>query len=391
MNRMNPSLLAAATLANGLLIGLIPTFVDAIKTPLQIRLALTSERADWFVRLFYIAWLPAMPLAGVLLDFLPNYAALFFGLVTLILAVAWLGLARTSAMLLINAVLLGIAYSVVTTATVRLMTTAFFPDYGMLNIAALNLGFVAVGVGALLGPWVVVAIERWGSVRQGLLYLAIALMVPAAMVVLSGSSGFPSRPEGTASWHEVFTHPPMTMVIAVILIYFALENCLEFWPARYLKEIGYQERGARISEFVFWLAFIATRGAAAWWLYWHPAQGFYLTLILFITSAVVLGIVAEGYDLGSGTFWFWLLGSCYGPLLPGLLGIAIDLYPDPKYLLSGGVVGALLALSGFDTLVMRPVMRVLAQNGSARNIMRVPTVLAILAAGVLIGLAFVRP
>ncbi len=393
---MTPSLLAVAALANGLLIGLIPTLVDSIKTPLKARLNVPDERMEWFGRFFYLAWLPAMPLAGWLLDALPNREILFFSLIALILGVAWLALARTAAALLSGAVFLGVAYSAVTTATIHLMTVAFFPDWiktAPLNIASLNLGFMTVGVGALLGPWVVQAIERWWGVRQGLLVLAIALLVPAALTELCDRSLFPKPPETVASWHEVFTHQhqtQMALVVGVILIYFALENCLEFWPDAYLKEIGYQATGLQVCLFVFWLAFIGTRGAAAWWLYWHPTHGFILTLVLLITSAVVLGVVAEGFDLGSGSVWFWLLGACYGPILPGLLGIALDLYHQPNPLLPSSFLGLLLALSGFDTLAMRPVMAFVTKGRPARNVMRVPTILAIIAGGILLVLAFIR-
>jgi MFS family permease len=393
---MNLSLLAAAALANGLLIGLIPTIVDAIKAPLKARLNVPDERMEWFGRLFYLAWLPAMPMAGWLLDALPNREILFFGLIALILGVAWLALARTAFTLLLTAVFLGVAYSAVTTATIHLMTVAFFPDWitkEPLNIASLNLGFMAVGAGTLLGPWIVRAIERWWGARQGLLFLAIALIAPAAVTALCDRSLFPKPPETVASWHEVFTHQhqaQMALVVAVILIYFALENCLEFWPDAYLKEIGYEGAGMQIGLFIFWLAFIATRGAAAWWLYWHPTHGFILTLVLLITSAVVLGVVAEGFDLGSGSVWFWLLGACYGPILPGLLGIALDLYHQPNPLLPSSFLGLILALSGFDTLVMRPVMAFVTKDRPARNVMRLPTILAIVAGAALLVLAFIR-
>jgi cytochrome b561 len=85
---MSFSLLVAATLASGLLIGLIPTLVDGVQRPLQARLKLSERRVEWFARLFYLAWLPAMPLAGWLLDAGHNKETLFFGMVALILGIA---------------------------------------------------------------------------------------------------------------------------------------------------------------------------------------------------------------------------------------------------------------------------------------------------------------
>lgn len=396
---MTFSLLAAATLANGLLIGLIPVVVDGAKTSLKVRLNFADNRLNWFNRLFYATWLPAMPLAGWLLDQWPNrdlQILLFGGLIPLIFGVAWIGLARSTASLLLTALLLGVAYSFVATSATRLMTVAFFPDYVAdypLNIASLNLGFVSVGIGALIAPWVLGAIERWAGARQGFLYLSIALLLPAIMTALCDGHSFPQPMQTTASWDDVFGHPQLALLAVVLLVYFALENYLEYWPDAYLKEIGYHGGNLQVGLVIFWLAFIGMRSAAAWWLYENPHQGFAMTLVLLGLSALVLGNLAGGFEFGSGSFGFFLLGACYGPLLPGLVGIALDLNlgnesstkTPPTWAL-----GMLLALSGFDTLIARPVLDVFARNRAARNVMRGPAVLALLAVAILLVLAFLR-
>ncbi len=391
---MISSLPVVAALANGLLIGLIPLLIDGLKPAINSRLEKPDERVEWFGRLFYLTWLPAMPLAGWLLDVGSSRDVLLFcGLIPLIVGVAWLALARSIVSLLSNAVFISVAYSFVTTATIRWMTVAFFPDYidyqPPMNIAALNLGFVAVGTGAMVGPWLVAAIERWFGVRQGLLYLSVALLAPALLTALCEKEFFPLHPPSTSSWEFIFAHPHLAMMFVVIFIYFALENCLEYWPEKYLKEIGYEGRGFQIGVHVFWLIFVATRGAAAWWLYEHPGHGFVLTLILFGVSALILGNLAGGFEFGSGSLGFWLLGACYGPLLPGLLGITLDLYPASQPL-PNSVFGLVLALSGLDTLIARPLMNAFTKDRKARNVMRVPTLLALVAVGVLLVLAFIR-
>lgn len=389
---MTFTLLVAATLVSGLLVGLIPTLVDGFQKSLKDRLNLPEGRAEWFVRLFYLAWLPAMPLAGWLLDEFPTREILFGGLVALIVGIAWLALIRSATPLLFNALYLGAAYSCVATTTVSLMSRVFFEDYlhHKLHIASLNIGFVAVGLGALMGPWLVAAINRWWGFRQGLLYLSVALIVPGALAALSDREHFPTAPQDVATWNEVFLYPQMGMIVIVILLYFALENCLEFWPETYLKELGHEGAGLQMSMLVFWLAFIAARGAAAWLLVEYarfPQFAFGLTIGLAIISALILGNLTGGFEMGSGTFWFWLLGACYGPLLPGLLGMALELYPKP---LPMSILGVLLALSGVDTLVMRPVMNLFGKDRPARTMMRLPTILALVMAAPMLLLAFLR-
>jgi MFS family permease len=387
---MTFSLLVVATLVSALLIGFIPALVDGAKTPLQAQLNLPDGRVGWFVNLFYLAWLPGMPIAGWMLDTWHNKEIFFFGLFALILGTAWLALVRSSSSLLLNGVFLGLAYSCLTTAAVRFMPLAFFPDYideYNLNIASLNLGFIMVGLGAMLGPWIVAALERLGGFRQGLLYLSVVLIAPAALAALCDRDLFPGPSDEAGSWEEVFTDPPMALLIGVILLYFAIENCLEFWPQSYLTEIGYRDRTLDASMLMFWIAFIASRGLAAWWFYEHPNQAFALTIGLVILSAVLLGNLTGGFEFGGGGPLFWLLGACYGPLLPGFLGMALELYPKP---LPASILGALLALSGFDTLVVRPMMTAFGKDQPARTVMRVPTFLALVLAAPLLLLTFLR-
>jgi MFS family permease len=388
---MTLSLIVLVTLTGGLLIGLTPVVVDGVKKSIEARFKLPAGGADWFVRLFYLAWLPGMPIAGWMLDTLPNKYILFFGLIALILGVTWLALARSLASVMLNAVFLGLAYSCITTDVVRMMTLAFFPEYvetDRLNIASLNLGFMMVGLGAMLGPWVVQAIERWLGFRQGLLTLSVILLAPAALTALCDGELFPKPLGDAASWTELYAHPHMLLIAGVILLYFVLENFLEYWPEAFLREHEYQGRQLQACLIVFWLAFIATRGAAAWWLFHHPDHGLPLTLILVIVSGCVLGNLAGGFDVGSSTLWLWLAGACYGPLLPGLLGIALDFYyPKP---LPVCALGALLALSGLDTLVVRPIMNVFTKDRPARSVMLAPAVLAFVLAAPLLLLAFLR-
>jgi MFS family permease len=388
---MTFSLLAAATLVSGLLIGLVPTLVDGLKKPLQSRLNLPEQRSDWFVWLFYLAWLPAMPVAGWGLDAWANHDrdVLFYSLVALILALAWLAHVQSLLSACGNALFLGTAYSGVTTAAVHLMTTVFFPrdaNDPYPYLAALNLGFIAVGVGALLGPALVAAIERRWGYRQGLLALSMICIVPAALAILS-EPVIIRKPDYVAdSWQTVFGHPHIAMLVGVILLYFALENCFEFWPEPYLRELGYQERGQRIGMTLFWLSFIAARGLAAWWLWRYPSQNFGWMVALALLAGLIVGNLAGGYEVGSGSFGFILAGAVHGPLLPGFLGLAFMLYPQ----LPASALGLLLALSGFDTLLVRPLMRVFAKDRPPRKVMRVPAVLALLLAAPLLLLAFLR-
>lgn len=389
---MTISLLTAAVLAGAFLIGMVPPIVDGIKEPLRARLALTDGRLAWFLRLFYLAWLPGMPLAGWILDswHVPR-EILFFGQLGLILGFTCLALARSPAALGASVVALGLAYSCVATTAVRLMTSAFFPAdaHEQFFGASLNLGFISVGAGALIGPAIVRGIERLWGCRQGLLYLSVGCLGPAMVTVFCDRSLFPRPADSLAGVDDMLGQPQMALLAGAMLLYFALESCLDYWPDAYLKDLGYQSGGARFSLLIFWLAFIGTRGLAAWWLYEHPGQTFALTLILLVFSAIVLGNLTGGYEVGGGTLGIWLVGACYGPLLPGFLALAMaqaEKVSDKP--LPAALLGGLLALSGLDTLLVRPLMNKVGKDRPARFAMRIPTVLAIVLAVPLLLAAF---
>jgi MFS family permease len=383
------SLFSISLFVVSLPIGLLPTLLDGMKRSWRDRLKISDASAEWPLRWFYFSWLPGMPCAGWALDeWTANTKEIFFfALVALILGIAWLALVRSLPLLVCNAVLLGFAYSVVATTALRLMPTAFFVAENEL-FASLQVGFVAVGVGALIGPWIVHAIDQWAGYRQGLLYLSTAMIVPAALIAQCNREPFSATQQPIlVGWEDILTHSHIGLIVGVILVFFAIENCLDIWPESYLRELGYQGRGVPLAMTIFWLAFIATRGAAAWWLYHHPTHGVGLTLFLVILASLIIGNLASGYEIGSGTVGFWLLGACYGPLLPCLLGIALTLYEAP---LPASAQGALLALSGLDTLLVRPLLRAFENGRPARIVMRVPTVLAMLMAAPLVLLLFLR-
>ena len=70
-----------------------------------------------------------------------------------------------------------------------------------------------------------------------------------------------------------------------------------------------------------------------------------------------------------------------------MLGIALDL--DGGHL-PLSALGTLLALSGLDTLLLRPIMDAFTRGRPARSVMRVPTFLAFALVAPLLLLAFLR-
>ncbi len=265
----NPMLIAGA-LTSGFAIGFIPVLVDALRKPLHEQFKGAETRADRCLALFYLAWLPAMPLSGWLLDHWRNKEVLFFGLLGCMLGIAWLGLTQSLRALAANVLVLGVGYAWLAVAGIRLMPDALGFTTTPSRFAALNIGFVFVSFGAMVAPNVVAwSVRRWGR-RQGLLYLSLAL-VPAATLVVLAPHADPLPAAETMPWGALLSKVEVWLLGIVILLYFAIENSLDVWPEPYLREIGREGRGLTAAMFIFWGAFTLARSR---WL----AAGYALSL-----------------------------------------------------------------------------------------------------------------
>jgi hypothetical protein len=255
------------------------------------------------------------------------------------------------------------------------------------TMAALNLGFVFVIIGAVAGPWLVGAmLRRWGQ-RQALLYLSLVFVAVATLVALVSREQI-QLPEAGPSlrWSNLLGDVRLWLFGAVILAYFAIENSLEVWPEPYLKDLQFDGRRLAAALLTFWTLFMLARLACGWLPHSARHYEFWVLLGTLVVLACTLGnlVGADGYS--SGVFGVWLTGVCFGPLLPGLLALVIDLFPE----MPASTLGFMLALSGVDTLVARPAMIGLARRCPARTVMRVPTVLALVMAGVLLFLTLTQ-
>ena len=384
---MSTPLLITGAAASSVAVGFVPALVDSLGDALRQQLRGRERWVEWTLRIFYICWLPLMPLAGWAADHGRTKEVLFFGLLGCALGVAWLGLANSLRSLLTSVLVLSAGYSCLATAGVRLMPVAFGFGANPSTMAKVNLGFVLVVFGAVLAPWIVGALQkRWGY-RQGLLYTSLALVVAAGLVFLVSRDLLPAPGGPTVpGWSEPLGDYRLWLIAFAILFYFAIENCTEVWPALYLKELGFQGRGLAFALLLFWGAFLLARLGCGWLPQRTAAHEVWLLFGLAGLSALALGNLVGAGEYSSGSLGVWLTGACYGPLLPGFLALVMDAFPQQQ----ATTVGFLLAFSGLDTVIVRPIMNRLAGRTTTRNLMKAPLLLALFIAAILLGLALLR-
>jgi hypothetical protein len=249
---------------------------------------------------------------------------------------------------------------------------ALGPEY--CPAAALNAAFVAIGIGSFAPQSIFARLERLVGLRRALLTMGLAALLPAAFLFAGFASGMPRlhavpQPEPATVFY--YDHH-FWLLALLLLLYYPIESALDIWSGPFLREIGYEEKKARAMHVVFWLAFLGAR--VAMWFLLGPRNEIWVLWFCILTSAIVLGNLVGAYGASAGGFGFWLVGACYGPLLPGFLGMLIEFFPSAP----GATIGCVLAVAGLHDALAQPLMQRGAKARSVRVAMRIPLLMTLL-------------
>ncbi len=353
------------------LAGALPALVNALKPHLQQLLGLDQNRVERLERMqFFLAWVAGMPVAGYLADAWGVAHVLIAGCIGIAGTLSFFAVTQTPRWIGAMSFLLGLATSFLVVATICLVPIVI-PD--VCPAAALNAGFIAIGLGSFTPHLVLTRLERWFGLRRALLILGLGAMIPAGLIFAAMFvQAIPQPPPNAASATGFFYDPRFWLLAAMLLVYYPIESALDIWSEPFLHEIGYEDRRGRRMLIGFWLAFLGAR--LAMWFLLGPRIEIWLLWFCTLTSAIVLGNLVGAYGASSGGIGFWLVGACYGPLLPGFLGLLIEYFHNNP----GIVVGSVLAVAGLHDALAQPLMARGAQARSVRVAMRIPLIMTLL-------------
>jgi hypothetical protein len=378
---MPSSLHLATSISAAWLIGMVPVFLRPLQKPLEERLQLVEGRLDRLHLALTFSWVPLMPLAGWLLDVWAIEKVLFTGSLILGLSIASLALCQSRSGLLWSVLGVGFGGACVTTAGVAFMPLAF-RTFSESKSASVCQGFVFVSLATLSTPRLLSILLGRISFRRTVLSLGLLCLLPAMLV------SFLPRPEpvlqvvAESSSFDI----RFWLIALVVFLYFPLEFALEMWPRPYLTEIGYTGKSILRLLTGFWIAFLLMRFGLSWII--RPGNEIWLVVVLLILSSMVQGNLAGAYAPSSGSLGFWLVGACYGPILPVLLGILLNLeIPRGD---SGLALGLVFALSALSSLLILPGMASFAKKHPPRVLMRVLMLLGLVMAAPMLVLALIR-
>ena len=381
---MPSPLLVAASITSALALGLVPVLLSTLQGFFHQSLAIPEQRLTRLHKTMILSWVVLMPLSGWLVDRVGVQDILFAGNLGLALAIAWLALCQNYSSIVWGVMGLSVAGAFTTTGTVVLMRDGLKLMSGWSMAAALCLGYVFVALASLLVPRVLPWLIRNFGFRHAVLSLGLVCLIPSTLVALARSDIPP--PEQAIVLEATFQDAAVWLVILVAFFYFPLERSLEVWPKPYLEELGYTARSLTRLLVGFWVAFLVWRFGLGWMI--RQGNEAWLVLVLLVVSSMILGNLVGAYAPSSGYVGVWLLGACYGPLFPALLGLLLSL-PGTRGI-PGLAVGVLFALSALNSLTVQPWFLAYARSHTTRMSMRIPMILGLLMAAPILIVALIR-
>ncbi len=365
-------IVGTGTFAAGFLLGALPASLHAIGPRWGQSLGWEPAECDRRLRRgFMIPAIVLLPLGGWMCDLWGPKELALIGLLAVAIALCLLAMIPNSQTASTNLVGLAVGVAFLAVGVIAWMPKLLGQQPGR-AVEGLNLGFIAISLGWLLGPQLTAKSLRFIGLRWTLLAAAAAALL-GFILLNAADNAEPAIAPRVAVLHDL----RFWLLILAVGLYFPVESCLEFWSGPFLRDLG-DRRYLRTRVFGFWCAYLMARLA----MFVLVRTGFepWVLLTCAAVSAVVLGNLAGAYGPSSGGIGFWLVGFCYGPLLPGFLGMFGQTFPQHF----GVIVGTLLAAGTLYHTILGPVLHRYALSHTPREAMRVPVVLTLMLAAPLL-------
>jgi hypothetical protein len=228
-----------AVIAGAFVFGIAGSFWAGIRKPLSGRSA--SDDSPWaeIGSAFTIALGPLMFIGGWIVDSTSARWVLVGSSLLLGTALFGFALSRVYARSLAAVVAATAGTASTGVATISLMPVAFLDD----NVAAsLNLGFVFVTLGALLGPPAASLLTGALGYERGLSIIAALALIPAGLTLLAGGSSFGSAGADHVESYRSLAAPVIWLASAVLVLYILVEGMIITWIVNHSSEFDTTKR-----------------------------------------------------------------------------------------------------------------------------------------------------
>ena len=357
-------MLATGLLLAGFVLGLLPPCLIALQSELASHCSLDGNESPRRLRRCLL--IPAiffLPIIGVATDAWGPKEPTIAGLMIVALGAILLGFAPAARSFATNIGGISVGLSLLGVGAATWMS--HLAGAGRV-IEGMSLGFVGIGAGWAIGPWLGGQMVRLVGLRYALPAVALLCLVSAG--ILAAVPDADAQGAGAVFWSDL----RFWLMALVLILYFPVESCLAAWTEPYLRELGDGPNQSRAGAIGFQLAHLLARFAVFWFL--RPDREPWILIVCALTSAMALGNLVGTYGRTGGTLGVWLAGACYGPLLPGFLGMICVLFPHQR----GLVLGIALSAGCLFQAILGPVLNRQLLRRGPRAAMRVPMLLTLI-------------
>lgn len=338
-----------ATLAAAFVFGMLLALTAGLKTTLAKKLGNAEDQATGILAAMHLTFVPMMLIAGMLVDAWGAGEVLILGAVLAAVGIVSLSLSQSARQCLCAVLLTGVGAGCVGNSATVLMPRSFFDNSAA---ASLNLGYVFVGLGALLTPVATDLLLRVVSIRRALGGVAMVCVVPAGLALAAPTQAMPSGEIREAAWSA----PVVWIAGVVFMLYSPLEAWLGTFVGRYLTDLGYTPRRSALLLAGVWLTFLASRLVTALLQQQEVLSPFsdpWLIWMLALPAAIALGNLAGTHSRGNAAVALLLMGAFLGPIFPTLVGFVMTSF-DPRQ--QGIAFGTMYALGAAGSCLMAPLL-----------------------------------
>lgn len=345
--------LAWITIAGALTFGMLLSLLAHSRRTLAQWLGLSSEVASGLSSILTLTLIPSSLVAGLLSDYWGGKWTVALGsfLATLALVLLMLADGQRFRRSVVAVVLVGMGAACLNVGSVVLMPRSFFDDN---PVAATNLGFVFMGLGALVTPVLgdlLLQIQRTGF-RRTLGVFAVLAVIPLLL-----AAGGPADSGGGELHFDLFSRRSLWLAGAVFVLYAPLEAWLSTSALPYLRRVGFTDGKAGLLLALTWIAFLGSRFAIAYGQQTEaldPDSSHMIILLLALIATVALGNLAGASRHDGIVFWMLLIGICLGPIFSSLVGFLFLHFDARSY---GTVYGTVYAVGTAGGLFLTPLFR----------------------------------
>jgi fucose permease len=345
-------------------VGVVLSFLGAVKIPLAERLNIDDARVGGLISALMFSSMIAVLLAGAAVDAIGHQQVIVFGFILCGLCIIGIGVIPSYALVVIACILLGLGGMSLSSAAAVLAQKVLFPDNPALSQ---NLNNVFFGLGAFITPMVVAILVKRISFQGTMTVLAIIMLLPLLAAI---SATYPEM-KGGAGYSimqaiDLLKNPNILLAGLVLFFYVALEATMGGWVTTYLSKLGASSAKAGVVLSLFWISLMMSRLLMV--LLQVPDNwALAIVVVLALVATLSIFIMTITKSLGVGIAAVIVTGLVFGPTFPNIIGTTLS-WVEPK--LQGSTYGIIFAMGLLGASIIPALVGIYSRNRTIQKSLR---------------------